>query len=106
MEDDEPEYPPIQLSEHRLSGARKPLSTEDDPEDEPPIRWRRLEEEQVVITVDEEYDSNDEDEEDEEYEEGVCNEDNDLGEEANATYNPRQRVASAWGGEHWELMEI
>ena len=36
----------------------------------------------------------------------VYDEDNDVGEEEDPTYNPGRRVAPVWSGEHWELGEF
>ena len=54
----------------------------------------------MVIMTDKEDDPDDGDEE------GVYDEDNDVGEEEDPKYNPGRRVAPIWNGEHWELGEI
>ena len=60
------------MSEHRLSGARRPWAIKDNLEEEPPLWKRRLEEEQVVIDIANEEDNlTEEDAKDEEYKEGV-----------------------------------
>ena len=60
---------------------------------------------QVVIMMDEEDDPDDGDEEEQEYEEGVYDEDNNLGEEEDPTYKPGRRAAPVWNGEHFGTRE-